>query len=60
MGTTHLISGTLPTLAGLVVDGTIPDPVTRTRTPTGAVAAYADLAAGRHSPGRTVIMINES
>jgi NADPH:quinone reductase-like Zn-dependent oxidoreductase len=57
MGTTSLKSDTMTTIAAHVLDGTLPDPVTRTYPLSDAVRAYRDLT-GSHTRGKLVVIVD--
>ncbi|MFC5827582.1 zinc-binding dehydrogenase [Nonomuraea insulae] len=57
MGTTDLRPCTLDTLAAHVLDGTLPEPATRTYVLRDAARAYLDLA-HEHTRGKIVVIVD--
>jgi NADPH:quinone reductase-like Zn-dependent oxidoreductase len=57
MGTTHLEPGTMDALAAHVLDGTLPEPETRTYALSDSVGAYQALAE-RHTRGKLVVIVD--
>ncbi|MEU6719696.1 NADP-dependent oxidoreductase [Nonomuraea sp. NPDC046802] len=57
MGTTDLRPGTMNSLAAHVLDGTLPEPATRTYVLSDAARAYQDLA-HEHTRGKLVVIVN--
>lgn len=57
MGTTALRPGTMDSLAAHVLDGTLPEPATRTYVLSDAARAYQDLA-HEHTRGKIVVLVD--
>ncbi|GAB3962408.1 NADP-dependent oxidoreductase [Actinoallomurus acanthiterrae] len=57
MGTTNLKPDTMATIAAHALDGTLPDPVTRTYPLSDAARAYRDLE-GSHTRGKLVVIVD--
>ncbi|MEV4116929.1 NADP-dependent oxidoreductase [Nonomuraea sp. NPDC049695] len=57
MGTTDLRPGTMDSLAAHVLDGTLPQPATRTYGLSDAARAYQDLAQ-EHTRGKLVVIVD--
>lgn len=57
MGTTDLRPGTMDSLAAHVLDGTLPEPATRTYALSDAARAFQDLAQ-EHTRGKLVVIVD--